>query len=318
MPLPVFTSEHTFPPLTQTQLTLYLERIAFPQSLPLEPTLELLNSVAHYHSIAIPFETGKLTLCQIPGPIEIAEIFDEIVVGKRGGYCFQNNVLLLSALRALEFKVSSGIARFTVWNDKCAIFDIGPTAHMIVFVQLNDSQQYIVDMGNNRFSRAIEIRDGSTQVCAASESFQIRKCDGLVDSEGGWMLWVKRAPWAVLPNGADDLGYAPLFYFTLARYRPQDYLALNVFVTQWPQHALKNTLIVSIVTETYGRAVITDSIFRRREGKDNRNLEYVFEMKSVRDLVGIMQKEFGVVLTQGEIDGAQEKYFKDEKVENEK
>ncbi|KAJ3283583.1 hypothetical protein HDU79_008944 [Rhizoclosmatium sp. JEL0117] len=302
-------ADASFPALSEAQLAGYLDRIGLSLDTGAPATLEVLNKVALHHSHSIPFENSQLTFCQKSGPTEVDAIYDTIVKAGRGGYCCQNNILLFSALKTLGFNVSCGVGRFAAWNETEKHHDLGPTQHMILFVEL-DSKTYLVDQGNNRFSMAIEIADKSTEPVAADELFQIRRSDWI--TPGNWMLWFKRAPWAAIPDGSDGDGFYPLFYFTLDRYRPADLSALNLFVSLWPEHNLRRRLIVSIVTKTYGRAVITDNVFRRREGSDHRHLEYVVTMTKVEELVDIMKKEFGVEMTQEEIDGANIKYFTNE------
>ena len=80
-------------PLTEEQLSLYLQRIRLPR--PNVANLTTLEAVVHGHTHAIPFENLSLThpLAIPPGGAAILmdqqAVFDKLVMKQRGGYCFE-------------------------------------------------------------------------------------------------------------------------------------------------------------------------------------------------------------------------------------
>jgi N-hydroxyarylamine O-acetyltransferase len=70
-----------------------------------EPTLATLHAVTLHHATAIPFENLDVLLGRgvslTPGAI-----FRKLVTERRGGYCFEQNNLLLLVLRALGYRVT--------------------------------------------------------------------------------------------------------------------------------------------------------------------------------------------------------------------
>ncbi|ORY35191.1 cysteine proteinase [Rhizoclosmatium globosum] len=249
-----FTSINSFPGLSGTQLEGYLDRIGLNVTLPISADLRF---------------------------------------RKRGGYCYNNNIILFAALKSIGFTVKTGIARVTPWDAMQQAFDLGPPQHLILLIELN-GRTYLADMGNNRMSEAIEVVDGAIVNAAADETYQIRRTDLL--GQGDFALWFKRAPWAPFPDGADSDGFIPY------------YVAMNVYIGSNPCHTLQTTFIVSNVTKTFGRTAVTDMVFRRREGAANRDLECVVEIKTVGQLKELMAREYGVELTEVELEGARKKY----------
>ena len=66
-----------------------------------EPTLAFLDELVYAHQCSVPFE--DLDICEKHAEIslDIAALFDKIVTRRRGGYCFEQNALFASLLRAL-------------------------------------------------------------------------------------------------------------------------------------------------------------------------------------------------------------------------
>ncbi|KAI9344961.1 hypothetical protein BDR26DRAFT_856997, partial [Obelidium mucronatum] len=271
-----FNPLKNFEPLSPTQLDEYLSRIHLDLLLPVDPTLEVLNRVLYAHASHIPFENGQLRFLDLKPSLQLEELFERVVTNKRGGYCFQVNSLLISALRSLGFNATAGVGRSCVWDPLLPGHTLGSTTHQIVFVEL-DEKLYLADMGYNQIGLtcAVEVAPGVEVDCAADEKHQITNSD--YTGPGNFMVRHKRAEWSPLADGVDPEGdkYSPLFYFTKERYRPQDYEVFNYFVSHSPVHIMMRTFIASIVTATGGRAVIIDRKFKRREGKNHRDLEKV-------------------------------------------
>ncbi|KAJ3128186.1 hypothetical protein HK100_009312 [Physocladia obscura] len=299
---------------SNAKLEAYLKRIGVTHDQVVERDLSALNCIIDAHSRKIPFENGLLFFTDEKVATGSDAAFEHIIGRNRGGYCFQVNTLLISALLALKFDATAGVARSYVWDEVLQSWVNKGTTHMVVFVALSaEDPLYLVDVGFNQrgLTAAIPIKDGATISCAASEAHQIRT--STLTGKGNWSLWHKRADWAPRADGVDPQGdgFGPMFYFTLERYRPEDFRVLNYFVS----HAIGNgnlmtsTFIVSIVTETGGRSVIVDKTFKRREDENHRELERVVKMNSVENLVDIMAEEFGIEMTEKEIANAKLKFF---------
>src|SRR5437868_4696945 len=84
-------------------LDAYLERIGY--SGPRGATLDVLTAVHALHPAAIPFENLN-PLLGLPVALDAKSLQEKMVVGGRGGWCFEQNTLFRRALEALGFAVT--------------------------------------------------------------------------------------------------------------------------------------------------------------------------------------------------------------------
>src|SRR5690242_17335705 len=89
-------------------LAAYAERIAFEG--PLVPTLETLARVVERHASSIPFENIEVLAGRVPS-LEPHALENKLVRRRRGGYCFEQNGLLLALLRQAGFEARGVEAR---------------------------------------------------------------------------------------------------------------------------------------------------------------------------------------------------------------
>jgi len=129
-------------------LAMYLSRVGLDASLAAAPpSVELLSALMAAQSRAIPFENLDVVLRR---PISIHA--DDVAVKllsaapRRGGYCFEQNQLLSSALIALGFVVEPLLCRVR-WGK--AKDEATPFTHIALRVLLgpNSSESYLVDVG---------------------------------------------------------------------------------------------------------------------------------------------------------------------------
>src|SRR5918993_759721 len=89
-------------------LNAYLARIRYTG--PREPTLDTLRGIVLGHATSIPFENLDVLLGR---GVSLADqdVEQKLVRDRRGGYCFEQNSLLLRALSALGFAATPLSAR---------------------------------------------------------------------------------------------------------------------------------------------------------------------------------------------------------------
>jgi N-hydroxyarylamine O-acetyltransferase len=118
----------------------YFRRIGY--SGPRTATLETLRSLQALHPLAIPFENLD-TLRGMPVRLDLPSLERKLVHGRRGGYCFEQNLLLNHVLRALGFDAAALAAR-VVWERPDG--EVRARTHMVLLVSLRD-RRYICDVG---------------------------------------------------------------------------------------------------------------------------------------------------------------------------
>ncbi|MEM5298444.1 arylamine N-acetyltransferase [Burkholderia sp. JPY481] len=118
----------------------YFARIGYQG--PRAATLDVLRSIHRLHPAAIPFENLN-PLTRQPVRLELEAIERKLVTQKRGGYCFEQNILLANVLVQLGFKVTPMLAR-VVWGREPGT--ISPRTHMVLRVEI-DGDEWIADVG---------------------------------------------------------------------------------------------------------------------------------------------------------------------------
>jgi N-hydroxyarylamine O-acetyltransferase len=118
----------------------YFNRIGF--SGRREPVLETLRSIHLLHAQTIPFENLNPFL-RIPVELNIDLLYQKLVLNKRGGYCFEHNLLLAEVLKTLGFKVR-GLGARVLWNVPEGI--VTARGHMLLLVEI-DQGYFIADVG---------------------------------------------------------------------------------------------------------------------------------------------------------------------------
>ena len=121
-------------------LDAYLSRIGYQGRVSAQ--LETLNEIALRHPLAIPFENLNPLLGGAVA-LDIPSLQQKLLRDGRGGWCFEHNVLLGTALGAIGFDVT-GLAARVMWNMPAGA--TMPRSHMVLRVNL-DGRTFIVDAG---------------------------------------------------------------------------------------------------------------------------------------------------------------------------
>lgn len=125
---------------TVVDLDAYFQRIGYRGDR--APTLETLQAIHRCHAETIAFENLNPFLQQ-PVLLDLKSLQDKLIGQNRGGYCFEQNLLLRSVLIALGFQVTNLAAR-VLWNQPEGT--ISPRSHMLMRVDIDD-KPYIADVG---------------------------------------------------------------------------------------------------------------------------------------------------------------------------
>ena len=121
-------------------LDAYLERIHYAG--PLEPKISVLRDILVAHSCSIPFENLDVLLGRGIS-LDDDDIERKLVNHRRGGYCFEQNSLLLRVLSAIGFSVSPLSARVRL---NLSRETTPPRTHLFLGVQI-DEVHWLADVG---------------------------------------------------------------------------------------------------------------------------------------------------------------------------
>ena len=153
----------------------YLARIGL--DAPPAATVAGLIALQRAHRRAIPFENLDIPLGRGIS-LEPEAVFAKLVTARRGGYCFEQNALLLPALRALGFTARPLLAR--VWLGGAT--EPPPRTHTFSLVTI-DGREWMADAGFG----------GSDAPPMPLEEGEVSSVDGVThrlrrDADHGWML----------------------------------------------------------------------------------------------------------------------------------
>ena len=93
----------------EANLDAYLRRINYSGSI--APTLETLQMLHRQHPAAIAFENLD-PLMERPVRLQLSDIEQKLLNERRGGYCFEQNLLFEAVLEAMDYAVTPLAAGF--------------------------------------------------------------------------------------------------------------------------------------------------------------------------------------------------------------
>ena len=139
--------------LETLDLAAYLDRIGLGDTNGLRPTLETLRRLQMAHACSIPFENLDVLL-GCPMGLDLRSLQDKLVARRRGGYCFEQNALMLLVLRTLGYQARglSARVRFAATRDMTP-----PRTHLFCEVTL-DGERWIMDAGVGGLTPTAPIR----------------------------------------------------------------------------------------------------------------------------------------------------------------
>ena len=194
--------------LSEDKTLLYLERIGVKDADVSEKSLGLLMKC---HLESVPFENLDVFHAHSEPSLDINDLFEKIVIKRRGGYCFELNGLFCALLDSLGFKAESRTARIPYGKNFPA-----PKAHRIIIADTGE-RKYFCDIGFGGpvpYS-PIPLEFGKTFVCDAGRSYRFE------EREDGILLETEK-----------DGEYVPLLFFSSKASDPVDFLPLNAFCSR--------------------------------------------------------------------------------------
>jgi N-hydroxyarylamine O-acetyltransferase len=258
----------------KVNLNAYFERIGFAGSI--APTLATLELIHALHPAVIPFENLN-PLLGLPVNIDLPSIEKKLLAEKRGGYCYEHNLLLMAVLRELDFTVR-GLAARVVWSDPSAI-DRPPT-HMLLAVDIGGAT-YIADTGFGGLTLTAPLKlKSEVEQPTPHETFR------LIGGEPDWTL-----------EAQIDGEWKPLYVFDAIEHSPDYYEAPNLFLSTDPESAFRKEL----------RAALSPSGKRLALRNNRLSIHTVGEPSEVRMLTSVAELRetlsglFGIQLPSAEL-----------------
>lgn len=271
----------------QPDLEAYLSRIGYRGSR--APTLETLHAISLAHTQSIPFEALD-ALLGIGIDLDPQAIEDKLVHRSRGGYCFEQNTLLLNMLATLGYRVQPISARVRFGRPRELVT---PRTHMLVRVEFGErfgEDSWLADCGIGGASLTSAIR-----LVLDDEQSTHHEPRRLV-SAGYWDGLVRRSPDAVVYHqvkfGAEWHDVAEL---TLEEMPPIDREVGNWYTSTHPESTFRQRLMVARATENSRLTLLNRELTRR--GPDG--VGHTRQIGSPDELLQVLYEEFGLSFPEG-------------------
>lgn len=248
----------------------YFARIGY--SGPRVADLDTLRALHLLHPQAIPFENLN-PLLGLPVRLDIGSLQQKLVGSRRGGYCFEHNLLFSRVLKELGFRVT-GLAGRVLWNQPTDA--LPPRSHKVLRIEL-DGRTWLADVGFGQTPTAPLLLELEREQATPHE------------------------PYRLMPFGEQIVLQAKLgdtwvtFYrFDLHEQFQIDYEVANHYVSTYPTSHFVNSLIAARATPDgrYGLRNNRLSIHRLDGTSERRALTSAAEIRAVLDeLFGITVPE---------------------------
>jgi N-hydroxyarylamine O-acetyltransferase len=229
-------------------------------------TLDTLRALVLAHAQSIPFESLSPYMGR-PVPLDLAALERKLILGGRGGYCFEHNLLLSDVLRQLGFSVA-GLAARVMWNAPPSAQM--PRSHMLIRVDLGTPYLVDVGFGGLTLTGALELR-ADVEQATPHEKFR------LLQDAGEFVMQASvRGEWR------------PLYRFDLQPQLAADYEPINWYLSTHPESRFVKNLIAARVTPDRRYALLNRELaIHPLHGDTERRT-----LNGVDELIGVLERDF--------------------------
>ena len=253
-------------------LDAYFARIGYGGSR--APTLATLNAVMAAHVQTIPFENLDVLLGR-PIDVTLPAIEAKLVHARRGGYCFEQNALLLAVLSQLGFTARplSGRVRYQRPREFTP-----PRTHLFVRVELEESWLADVGVGGLSLTSALRLAETGPQV-TPHETRRLLREGGLIYHQ---VLF--------------DDQWHDVYELTLEEMPEIDRVVANWYTSAHPASTFRSRLTAARALPEGGRVNVLNRelALRWRGGRSERRV-----IETPDELLGVLDEHFGLVFPAG-------------------
>jgi len=251
----------------------YLNRIQYDG--PLAPTIDVLRGIQLAHASSIPFENLDVLLGRGIS-IDDDAIEQKLVHDHRGGYCFEQNSLLMRALTEIGFSVSPLSARVRV---KISRDVITPRTHLFLRVEI-DGVPWLVDVGVGGLSPTGPFR------------LDLLDTEQVTPHEPRRVVSVPRSPSPLYFHQAKLVDqWVDVHEFTLEEMPLIDREVGNCWTSTHPKSKFRQNLMIGLACRDGSRLSILNSEFTHRRGAD---ILQQFHIASPEQLLSLLDQRFGL------------------------
>jgi N-hydroxyarylamine O-acetyltransferase len=246
----------------------YCARIGYSGSR--EPTLAVLQAIVAGHTTAIPFENLDV-LAQRSIRLDLPSLREKLVRLRRGGYCYEHNLLLLDVLLGLSFQAVGLLARVRLGVPTGVVT---PRSHMLLRIDLEEGP-HIADVGFGMALTAPLRLAADIEQTTPNETFRLIPVGGEYDLQAKF---------------GDTWG--DLYRLSLQEQMSTDYEAANWYTSTHPNSLFVRNLIASRPGPNRRHTLFNDKFtIRHGDGKVERRT-----LKGTKEFGDVLAHYFAITL----------------------
>jgi N-hydroxyarylamine O-acetyltransferase len=251
----------------------YCARIGY--SGEIAPTLPVLRAIVEHHVSTVPLENLDVLLGR---PIELSvEAIERKIVGdRRGGYCFEQNGLLLQVLEAIGFSVKPISARVRLMVTR----DVTPArTHLLLRVEI-DGESWLADVGIGAVSPTAPLRLHTDQ-----EQQTPHEPRRIVPESGKYFHQIRSGD-----------SWSDVYEFTLEEMPLIDRELANWWTSAHPNSRFRQMLMVARAERDGTRYTIHNREFTHRRGAEVLSTRQIAD---AHELLELLASRFGLIFPSG-------------------
>ncbi|MEU5958841.1 arylamine N-acetyltransferase [Streptomyces sp. NPDC047525] len=242
-----------------------------------KPDFDTLRALHRAHVAEIPFENLEMMLGR-PVPLDLTALQDKLVRQRRGGYCYEQNLLFAAVLERIGFAVTGLGARV-----RAGASSRRAVTHMLLRVEA-DGRQWHCDVGFGAEGLLEPILMGGVGDVQEDVRQDVR--------QGEWRFGIVQEA-----NGARVLrtehadGWFDLYEYTLEERLPVDYVVMNHYTSTHPRSSFIRRPVLQRAAPEVRRTLVGEHLtVTRPDGtSDERDV-------SAAELGEVLVREFGIEL----------------------
>lgn len=270
-------------PATATRLDPrdYLARIGFttPEHMDFQwPSSILLQALHEAHMLAVPFENLSIHYGQ-PIVLQVAALYDKIVLRRRGGFCYELNGMFAWLLRQLEYRVTMlSVEVAESGGNFSPAYD-----HLALLVHDVDGTDRLADVGfGDSFRRSLRMEPDVEQGGGDGHLYRLRVGQNR-DHIPYWL--VERY------GSASDAQWEPVYRFNRQIHALTDFTERCIYHQTSPDSHFTQKRICSLALPD-GRISLSDlRLITMRDGKREERM-----LPSEDEYRAVLAERFGVVV----------------------
>jgi N-hydroxyarylamine O-acetyltransferase len=266
-------------PTSTLNLPAYFSRIGYTG--PREATLDVLRQIQFCHATTIPFENLSVLLGQGIA-LDLAAIESKLVTQQRGGYCFEQNTLLMHVLVQLGFSVTplSGRVRWMQPREFTP-----PRTHLFLRVTI-DGVPWLADVGVGGPTPTAPLRLDTSEPQHTPHGMH-----RIINEDGRWYH-------QILLKSDNGVGsqWTDVYEFTGEEMPLIDRTVANWWTSTNPESKFNLNLLLAQACADGTRIGVFNRTFTHRRGGE---LLTTREINSPDELLALMDRDFGLRFAPG-------------------